>query len=107
MFLFGCRIDHWRTGLLIQNDWGNAWDCTFTDNKIGIHFNADSGTPMDSRYKGNMFRNNGTAVLFERVPNRVHLAFPETVFSGNGMDIDNRCGQPLELEETIFEENHP
>lgn len=107
MFLFGCRIDHWRTGLLIQNDWGNAWDCTFTDNQIGIHFNADSGTPMDSRYKGDMFRNNGTAVLFERVPNRVHLAFPETVFSGNGMDIDNRCGQPLELEETIFEENHP
>ena len=103
MFLFGCRIDHWRTGLLILDDWVNAWDCIFTDNEIGVHFNADSGSQMDSRYKGDVFRSNGTAVLLERVPTRVPLDFPETVFSGNGTDIDNRCGLPLKLGEAVFE----
>lgn len=31
------------------------------------------------------------------------LKFPDTLFTGNGTDIDNRCGQPLELEEAIFQ----
>ena len=58
---------------------------------------------MDSRYMGDVFRNNGTAVLLERVPTRESLSFPDTVFSGNGTDIDNRCGQELDLSETVFE----
>ena len=28
---------------------------------------------------------------------------PEVVFSGNGTDIDNRCGQELDLSEAVFE----
>jgi len=58
---------------------------------------------MDSRYMGDVFRNNGTAVLLERVPNRMALSFHDTVFSGNGTDIDNRCGQELDLSEAVFD----
>ena len=102
-FLQRCRFSGWRTGVLVQDAWVSAFDCTFEENEIGLHFNHDSGNPMDSRYMGDVFRNNGTAVLLERVSTKESLSFPEAVFSGNGTDIDNRCGQELDLSEAIFE----
>ena len=102
-FLQRCRISGWRTGVLVQDAWVSAFDCTFEENEIGLHFNHDSGNPMDSRYMGDVFRNNGTAVLLERVPTRESLSFPEAVFSGNGTDIDNRCGHEVSISDAIFE----
>ena len=102
-FLLGCRISGWRTGVLVQDAWVSAFECTFEDNGIGLHYNADTALPMSSHYRGDIFRNNGTGILFERVPNRMALSFPDTVFSGNGTDIDNRCGLELDLSEAIFE----
>lgn len=103
VFLQGCRISGWRTGILMQDNITAAWDCTFEDNEVAIHFNADTGTFSDDRYMGDVFRNNGTAVLLERIPSEETLSFPEAVFSGNGTDIDNRCGQKLDLSETAFD----
>ena len=57
----------------------------------------------DFYYLNDTFRNNGTAVLLKRVPNELPLSFPDTLFTGNGQDIDNRCEQKLELDEAIFE----
>ena len=102
-FLQDCRVAGWRTGVLVQDAWVSAWDCTFENNEIGLHFNNDTGSPMDSRCMGDVFRNNGTAVLLERVPTEVSLSFPESVFSGNGTDIDNRCGQEVDVSQAIFE----
>ena len=102
-FLLGCRISGWRTGVLVQDAWVSAVEYTFEDNGIVLHYNADTGSPMSSHYRGDIFRNNGTGILFERVPNRMALSFPEVVFSGNGTDIDNRCGQELDLSEATFE----
>lgn len=102
-FLQRCRFSGWRTGVLVQDTWVSTFDCTFEENEIGLHFNHDSGNPMDSRYMGDVFRNNGTAVLLERVSTKESLSFPEAVFSGNGTDIDNRCGLELDLSEAIFE----
>ena len=102
-FLQGCRFDRWRTGVLMQDNLVSAWDCTFENNEVGLHFNADTGSFSDDRYMGDVFRNNGTAVLLERIPSEEALSFPESVFSGNGADIDNRCGQEVDLSKTIFE----
>ena len=102
-FLLGCRISGWRTGVLVQDAWVSAFDCTFEENEIGLHFNNDTGISIDSRYTRDVFRNNGTAVLLERVATGESLSFPEAVFSGNGTDIDNRCGLELDLSEAIFE----
>ena len=102
-FLLGCRISGWRTGVLVQDAWVSAFECTFEDNGIGLHYNADTAIPMSSHYRGNIFRNNDTGILFERVPNRMALSFPEVVFSGNGTDIDNRCGLELDLSEAVFD----
>ena len=56
-----------------------------------------------NRYMNDLFRNNGTAVLLDRVPNDISLKFPGTRFQNNGTDIDNRCGHALELDEAVFE----
>lgn len=101
-FLIGCRISGWRTGILMQDNITAAFDCTFEDNETALHFNADTGSFSDDRYMRDVFRNNGTAVLLERMPSRETICFPESVFSGNGADIDNRCGQEVDLSETSF-----
>lgn len=54
-------------------------------------------------YNNNTFRNNGTAVLLENVPTDLTLNFENSVFTGNRTDIDNRCDQPLDLSQAIFE----
>ena len=102
-FLQRCRFSGWRTGVLVQDAWVSAFDCTFEENEIGLHFNNDTGISIDSRYTRDVFRNNGTAVLLERVATGESLSFPEAVFSSNGTDIDNRCGLELDLSEAIFE----
>lgn len=104
LHLTDCRIAGWETGVLAHtNAWVKADECVFEDNAAGFCFDAEHGSPSDSRYMNDLFRNNGTAVLLEQVPNDIPLQFPGTRFQGNGTDIDNRCGHKLELEEAIFE----
>ena len=99
-----CRVSGWETGVLAHDyAWFNADECVFEDNTVGFHFNAKTGTPSDTTYVDNIFRNNGTAVLLEQVPSDVSLEFPGSRFQGNGTDIDNRCDQALELDEAVFE----
>lgn len=102
--LTDCRIAGWETGVLAHtNAWVNTDECIFEDNVVGFCFDAEDGSPSDSRYMNDLFRNNGTAVLLERVPNDISLKFPGTRFQNNGTDIDNRCGHALELDEAVFE----
>ena len=70
---------------------------------MGLHFNAETGSPSDTQFQDNIFRDNTAAVLLERVPNQVSLKFPGSRFEGNGRDIDNRCGQELDLSGAAFE----
>ena len=102
-FLQRCRFSGWRTGVLVQDAWVSAFDCTFEENEVGLYINNDTGNPIDHRYMRDVFRNNGTAVLLERVSTGEPLSFPEAVFSGNGTDIDNRCGLEVDISDAIFE----
>ena len=66
---------------------------------------VDSGdvTPVHSMYNDNRFQNNGTAVVLERVPSQLTLDFQGSLFQGNGTDIDNRSGQPLDISQAVFQ----
>lgn len=102
--LTNCRVAGWDTGVLAHTHaWVKADESVFEDNTVGFHFNAEYGSPSDNRFISDVFRNNGTAVLLEQVPNKLALSFPGTRFTGNGTDIDNRCGQEVDLSEAIFE----
>ena len=104
LHLTGCRLSGWRTGLLCYgNSWVNFQDCVFEDNTVGFHFNASNATPTTYHYSGNLFQNNGTAVLLESVPSDQALYFDGTRFSRNGTDIDNRCGHEVSIAAAIFE----
>ena len=70
---------------------------------MGLHFNSTGTSVSHTMYNDNLFRDNGTAVLLQNVPTDVALNFQDSVFSGNGTDIDNRCEQPLDISRAIFE----
>ena len=103
--LVNCRVSGWENGLqAVDSAWIDTDGTIFADNQVGLCFDS-ADTPMvsDNFYTGNTFQNNGTAVLLEHVGSDTPLNFPETRFSGNGTDIDNRCGQEVSIADAIFE----
>ena len=98
-----CTFRDWAVGLYGGESWVNAIGCTFAGNGVGFHFNSTGKVVNHSLYNGNTFQNNGTAVLLESVPTEVVLNFRDSVFSGNGMDIDNWCDHPIDLSQAIFQ----
>lgn len=104
VWIEACRFTGWKTSVLAYGrTWVNAFDCTFSDNTVGLYFNAPEGNPADTRFTGNTFSDNGTAVLLEQLPSDTKLDFENSVFSGNRTDIDNRCAQPLDLSRAVFQ----
>ena len=105
LHLTNCRIAGWRTGVLAYGNqvWVNLRACTVEDNQVGLHFNATGANVSRSIYDGNLFQQNGTAVLLERVPSIESISFPGCRFTENGTDIDNRCGQAVDISQAIFE----
>ena len=99
LHLTNCRLSGWDTAVSCwERAWVNADQCIFSDNGVGLHINNTIPNISDSRFEGNTFQNNQTAVLLEQVGVDIPLGFPSTLFTGNVTDIENRCGQGLELE---------
>ena len=100
-----CSFVNWKTALLAYGEtWINATDCVFEDNEVGIHFNSSSVKAVsDTRFTGNTFTGNDTAVLLEAVPmGDGELNFSQCVFENNGTDLENLCGQAVNLSEAVF-----
>ena len=99
-----CTFTGWKTGVLGYGEaWVNVIGCTFQDNGIGFHFNSTGRSANHSMYNDNLFCGNGTAVLLESVPTEVELNFQDSVFVGNGVDIDNRQSHPTDISGAIFQ----
>ena len=102
----GCRFIDLKTGILAHGTsatWVNATDCIFENNGTGLHFNAIDGSPSDTRLSGNQFTDNTTAVFLENVPTDVRLDFSDCIFTNNKTDIDNRCEQPIDTSQAVFQ----
>ncbi|MGN8895425.1 zinc-ribbon domain-containing protein [Flavonifractor sp. HCP28S3_F3] len=99
-----CTFTGYKTGIL---SYGSAWTapigCTFTDNEVGFHFNSTNGGVTRALFDNNVFTGNSTAVLLENVSADGTLYFDGSVFSGNGTDIDNRCGYDVDTSKAVFE----
>ena len=83
--------------------WVNVIGCQFSGNQVGFHFNSTGSSVSHTMFNDNHFEENTTAVLLENVPTDVIMNFQNSRFRGNRVDIDNRCGQPLDLTQAIFE----
>ncbi len=102
--LIGCGVTGWKTGVLAYGtSWVWAIESRFENNEVGFHFNSDGSNVSNIHYRDNIFTGNGTGLLLEQVPTDMTLYFENSRFSGNGTDIDNRCGQDLDLSEAVFE----
>lgn len=102
--LTGCGFTGWKTAVLAHgHSWLNLRSCTFTGNAVAFHFNASQSDVSHSIFHGNRFAENGTAILWEGTSIDVPISFPESLFSHNGTDIDNRSGQLLDLSQALFE----
>ena len=103
--LASCQISGWETGLLAtEGAWINASETRFGDNGVAICFDiTDTPLVSNTEYADNVFENNGTAVLIGQIPQDTVLKFPGSRFTGNGVDIDNRCGQSVDISKAIFE----
>ena len=99
-----CRFSGWKTAILAYGDtWVNTVGCTFEDNETGLHYNAGGGFGSDTRFTGNTFRGNTTAVLLEKVSADLLMDFSDCLFERNGTDIDNRCDQPVSISQAVFQ----
>ena len=100
----GCSFTHWKTGVLGYGDvWVNVIGCLFAENKTGFYFNSNGTYVTHTMFNDNTFVKNDTAVLLEEVPSDETLNFQGSRFAGNGTDIDNRCSQPVDISQAIFE----
>lgn len=100
-----CAFSRWETGALSSGTaWVNVVNCRFTDNDVGFCFDSEGGIVSDTMFNDNLFADNRTAVLLERVPTDVTMDFRGSRFSGNETDIDNRCNQPVDLSAAVFEQ---
>ena len=99
----GCTFTGYQTGLLTQGGaWVNVTECTFTGNEVGLLYNSTGQSASDDRFFDNTFTDNGTAVLLMNVPTDLTLYFDGSTFSGNGTDIDNQCGHPIDVSNALF-----
>lgn len=99
-----CTFTGWKTGVLGYGDvWVNVIGCRFVDNTTGFHFNSTGQYVTHTMFNDNVFLRNGTAVLLENVPSDETMNFQGSRFTGNGTDIDNRCGHALDITQAIFE----
>ena len=99
-----CSFTGWKTGVLGYGAaWVNVIGCRFVDNEVGFHFNSDGAYATHTMFNDNTFLDNGTAVVLERVPTDTVMNFQGSRFTGNGIDIDNRCNQPIDITKAIIE----
>lgn len=104
VLLSECCFDGWDTAAIAQNGaWVNAVSCTFTNNETALKFNSTSAYGTSAIYGDNLFAGNGTAVSIDSLPGNEVLDFIGSTFSGNGTDIENKAGHPVDTVNAIFE----
>ena len=99
-----CRFLGWETAVsCLGRAWVSAADCAFIGNTIGLLCNSSDPDADDPQFTANTFASNAIAVLLEHAATPVVLDFSGSHFTGNGTDIENRCGQPLDIALTVFQ----
>lgn len=103
VFLRNCRFEGWDIGVHVQTGgWSQSDDCIYKNNGIGLLFDCAEDGSFGPGYDNNVFEDNGIGIQIKAVPNRRTLSFDQNEFRGNGVNIDNVCGQSIEINEPIY-----
>ena len=99
-----CSFENWDVGALVQNEGMITVDlCTFRNNGVGLRYDTHSYHAFKDVFPECLVENNGIGVQFQALPGDMTMDFQATTFRGNGTDIDNPIGFPVNLENAIFE----
>lgn len=101
--IWNCSFTGYDIGALVE-DGGmiGVEACTFRENGIGFCYDTHSYSSFKSGFPDCILENNGIGVQFLNLPGQVPLDFFGCVFSGNGMDIDNPMGYPIDTSNVTF-----
>ena len=98
-----CGFYGWDTGLLVGgDDWADPTGCWFEDNGVGFCFDSAGDYFNYSSFEGNTFLRNEIAVDLVRVPRAKEINFRNCRFSGNGGNIHNPSGYPINISYATF-----
>lgn len=106
-FLHCCTFENWEIGTYGgPGSWGNASDCTFRGNGVGLWLdNRGDATCSGSYYGDSVYEENGTAVRIAAMPGMETLNFRNCVFRGNGANVENTAGYDVDLSQIVTAEN--
>ena len=99
-----CVLSGWDIGA-VANHGGfvAAHYTTFDSNGVGLKFKTGNYGHCDAGFICNTFTSNGTALQIEELAGDVELMFDQSLFSGNGVNVDNPTGHPVNLSAAIEE----
>ena len=98
-----CTFSGWDIGIeAAAGAWVTPIKCMFSGNDIGFQFNSSTCQGRNHTFFGNIFTENGTAVLLSRIPGNSLIYFTNCQFSRNETDIDNRTQAPIDIDSAIF-----
>lgn len=102
--IWNCSFTGYDTGAAVE-DGGmiGVEACTFRNNKIAFSYDTLSYYFFKTGFPDCTIEGNDIGVQFVNLPGATPLDFGGTVFSGNGMDIDNPIHYPIDLSNAIFE----
>ena len=98
--LNNCVVSGWEVGVYAHDgSWIEAVSSVFENNGIGYLFDSRRSNMTAAVFEEDSFLNNGTGMSLVMVPGAETLSFPDCVFSGNGVNIDNQAGQNIDLKD--------
>lgn len=104
VWLIDCYLEGWDVAAVsAHGGWIGSTNSTFANNRVGIQMDTLDSQSSVTSYRNNRFTDNDTAVLISQLYGTMVLTFEETVFAGNGVDIDNPAGHPVDTSGAIFE----
>jgi len=98
-----CTLRNWDTAVNLVDGGSIGFDgCEFADNRIGVLWDTRHYGYFTDSMCENYFSGNDIALWIKSIPGQVPIRFPNSVFEGNGINIQNDCNYPLKLSDAVF-----
>lgn len=103
VFMTSCSFTGYDIGAVaLDGGFIAVHECAFTDNTVGFKYNSIRHSSFDNIFPENTFIGNDIGVQFEQLEGTICIAFDETVFENNRIDIDNPINYPINTDNAIF-----
>ena len=101
--IWNCSFTGYDIGAAVKNGGMIGVEaCTFRNNRIAFSYDTLSYFSFKGGFPDSTIEDNDIGIQFVNIPGAMPLDFAGTVFSGNGIDIDNPIGYPIDLSNAIF-----